>query len=96
MLIFCMSLLPVVDALALSAPMSGTDMQGFYNESGYMPTSVVWPQNMINVAEYNAAQNTNGISRHKTTSWCIPLLFASICGTTNYQSNYQLQNMSGT
>ena len=96
MLIFSISLLPAIDAFALGAPMSGVDMQGFYNSSGYMPTNIVWPQNMINVSGYNAAQNTNGISRHKQTSWCIPMLFASICGTTNYQSNYQLQGMGGS
>lgn len=91
-------LAPAMDAMALNAPMSGIDMQGYYNSSGYMPGNggLIWPTAEVNVAGYNAANNTAGISQYKQEQWCIPLFFGSICNTTNYQKNYQTQGLSGT
>lgn len=82
-------------AFALGAPMSGTDMQGFYNSAGYLPARVAWPSNMLSKAGYNAANNTQGIHRYSQQQFCIPLLFGSICNTVNYQSNYGINGNIG-
>ena len=96
-LVLALVLAPAIPSFALNAPMSGVDMQGFYNAAGYIPGGqVVWPTNMVQKAGYNAGQNVNGISKQKQSTTCIPILFACIDYTQTSQSNYQMQRMGGT